>query len=70
VTSQLHPASSIGEATILGWQAAGLLKQSVLKPILFTVDRSLVLRRLGYLRKQDLEALKKSLLSILGISED
>lgn len=70
VTSQAHLTLAIGEAAIAGWKEAGLLKPSVLKPILFTLDRSLVLRKLGYLRQQDLEALKKSLGAILGPSEN
>ncbi len=70
VTSQAHLTVSIGEAALAGWKEAGLLRPSVLKPILFTLDRSLVLRKLGYLRQQDLDALKKSLGAILGPSEN
>ena len=69
VTSQAHLTAAIGEASIEGWREAGLLKPSVLKPILFTLDRSLVLRKLGYLRQQDLESVRKSLNAILGPSE-
>lgn len=70
VTSQAHLTATIGEAAIAGWKEAGLLKPSVLKPILFTLNRSLVLRKLGYLRQQDLESLRKSLTSILGTSDN
>lgn len=69
VTSQAHLTATIGEASIAGWREAGLLKPSVLKPILFTMDRSLVLRKLGYLRQQDLDSVRKSLNAILGSSE-
>lgn len=69
VTSQVRPSASVGEAAIVGWQPAGLLKPSVLKPILFTLERSLVLRKLGRLQQPDLESLRHSLKAILGLSE-
>jgi len=70
VTSQLRPKFAIGESPIADWQGAGLLKPSVLKPILFTLDRRLVLKRLGSLRDQDLAALRRGLQVILGLSEE
>lgn len=69
VTSQAHLTATVGEAQITGWKEAGLLKPSVLKPILVTLDRGVVLRKLGYLRQQDLHSLRKSLSAILGSSE-
>ncbi len=53
VTSQARPTASPGEALVVDWQAAGLLKPSVLKPLLLTVQRGLVLRRLGRLTPKD-----------------
>jgi mRNA interferase MazF len=69
VTSQVHLTATVGEASIAGWKEAGLLKPSVLKPILFTLDRGVVIRKLGYLRQQDLSSLRKSFNAILGSSE-
>ena len=69
VTSQAHVTATVGEAQIAGWKEAGLLKPSVLKPILVTLDRGAVIRKLGYLRQQDLHSLRKSLGAILGSSE-
>ena len=53
VTSQSRPSPSIGEAAILDWQTAGLLKPSVFKPPLLTIQRSLVQRRLGCFTSRD-----------------
>ena len=67
VTSQVRPASSVSEAAIAQWKEAGLLKPSVIKPLLATVGRNLAIRRLGALAPTDLDALRKVLRTILGV---
>lgn len=66
VTSQLRPSSSVGEAAILGWREAGLLKPSVLKPIVTPVDQRLIRGRLGHLVAADLTILRRVLGEIIG----
>ena len=66
VTSQLRPAAGVGEIPVLHWKQAGLLRPSVLKPLLATVERRLLIRKLGRLDTQDCEALGGALRSILG----
>lgn len=66
VTSQVRPIATVGEAAIEGWKEAGLLRSSVLKPLLATVSRDLPIRRLGCLAPGDLDALRKVLRSILA----
>jgi mRNA interferase MazF len=66
VTSQARPAVGVGEIPVQRWKEAGLLKPSVLKPLLATVERRLVLRKLGRLEAQDREALGRGLRTILG----
>ena len=66
VTSQVRPAAGVGEIPVQRWKEAGLLKPSVLKPLLATIDRRLVLRKLGRLDAQDREALGRTLRTILG----
>jgi mRNA interferase MazF len=66
VTSQVRPAAGIGEVTVREWQAAGLLKPSAIKPVLTTVERGLVIRRLGQLNDADREALRQAIQAILG----
>ena len=56
----------MGEVQIQDWRAAGLLKPSVLKPILTTIDPSLVLKKLGQLAPTDQAALRQALSIILG----
>src|SRR6266536_282232 len=51
VTSQSRALPIVGEAFLETWEAAGLLKPSVAKPVLMTVQKSLVLKRLGRLRE-------------------
>jgi mRNA interferase MazF len=66
VTSQARPASGIGESAVDGWKDAGLLKPSVVKPVLATIDRDLILRKLGTLRDDDRAAVQRTLSAILG----
>lgn len=66
VTSQIRPSPGVGEAIIADWEEAGLLKPSVLKPVLATLERGLVLRKLGRLVGEDRQALARVLGAILG----
>jgi mRNA interferase MazF len=68
VTSQVRASGRIGEIPVSGWKEAGLLKPSVLKPLLFTLDRALFLRRLGRLEKSDRRSLRRVLAEILEVS--
>ena len=47
VTSQIKPIPIIGEAAIQMWQEAGLLKPSVIKPVITTIEKKLVFNRWG-----------------------
>ena len=66
VTSQVRPGSGIGESAVEGWKDAGLLKPSVVKPVLARIERDLILRRLGTLRDDDRKAIQRTLSAILG----
>jgi mRNA interferase MazF len=66
ITSQLHPRPRVGEAAIASWSEAGLIKPSVFKPLLATVERSLIRRKLGHLAADDVQALREVLRTILG----
>jgi len=66
VTSQSRPRSAIGEAEIARWKEAGLLRRSVLKPVVATVERGLVLRKLGRLGEEDRDALGRVIEEILA----
>ncbi len=65
ITSQARP-QALGEAAIAKWKEAGLLRPSVMKPVLATIERGLVLRKLGRLADPDRAALRQVLGEILG----
>jgi mRNA interferase MazF len=52
ITSQIRHTAD--EVSLVNWQAAGLLKPSVVKPILSSFDVRLVRRKLGALSASDL----------------
>jgi mRNA interferase MazF len=66
VTSQRRAPTSVGEFAIERWEEAGLLKPSVLKPVVATIERRLVLRKLGVLASKDRLALQRVPATILG----
>lgn len=66
VTSQFKTTPAVGEVVVTEWQKAGLLKASVIKPVLTTAEKRLVLRQLGRLEQADRAALQQSLQIIIG----
>jgi mRNA interferase MazF len=66
VTSQMQSPGYFGDVTVAEWQQAGLLKPSIIKPIFTTVEKGLVLKKLGRLKEGDGAALQEALKSILG----
>jgi mRNA interferase MazF len=66
VTSQMRSAAYFGDVAVNQWQQAGLLKPSVIKPIVTTIDKYLVIKTLGQLNKEDRESLRESFYKILG----
>lgn len=66
VTSQVRANRALGEVAVIGWQAAGLLKPSAIKPVFATLEQSLIIRRLGVLEPADCAALREGIARILG----
>ena len=66
VTSQTRPQPAFGEAAATKWKQAGLLRLSVLEPVVATIERGLVLRKLGRLADEDRAALRQVIGEILG----
>ena len=66
VTSQQPSTLSVGEVQVQDWRGAGLLKPSVLKPVLTTIAPVLVLKKLGRLTPNDQAALRQAFTTILG----
>jgi len=66
VTSQFRATPGLGEVWLAAWQAAGLIKPSVIKPVIATLERTLIIRRLGALSADDTAALRLAIAEILG----
>ncbi len=66
VTSQHATRLFLGEVQVQDWKSAGLLKPSILKPVITTLDPSLILKKLGNLSATDQAALRHALTLILG----
>ena len=66
VTSQIKSVSYPGETMVNQWQQAGLLKPSLIKPVFTTIDKKLIIKKLGSLENEDRSALEKSLKITLG----
>ncbi len=58
VTSQISSTKGFDEVTLDQWKDSGLLKPSVIKPVLATLERGLVLKKLGSLQPSDIEGLR------------
>lgn len=66
ITSQIREPLQLGERLIVDWIAAGLLKPSVIKPIVTSLEKALVIKSLGHLQASDLEGLETVLHQIIG----
>ena len=66
ITSQVRAPLGFGEAHVVDWQAAGLIKPSVLKPVFATIEQVLVVRTMGKLSAADLRALRDMLGQVIG----
>jgi mRNA interferase MazF len=66
ITSQVRSPLTFGETLLADWRAAHLLKASVVKPVLATLEQTLIIRQLGTLSASDQAALSNSLAMVLG----
>jgi len=66
VTSQMQSIHYLGDVPVVDWRQAGLLKPSIIKPVFTTLEKVLILRKLGRLSEGDRAALKQALKAILG----
>ena len=65
ITSRIRDPMGYGEALLHDWPAAGLLKPSLLKPLLFTLEQSGIARQLGALTEDDRHRLDFTLTQII-----
>ena len=66
ISSQIRPRPAFGEFVVGDWKKAGLFAPSAVKPVLTTIERRLVLKKLGQLQSSDVRSLRASLEQILG----
>jgi mRNA interferase MazF len=66
ITSQVRQPPGFGEALVAGWQAAGLIKPSVLKPVFTTIEQGLVIRTMGKFTAADLLTLREAITQAIG----
>ncbi|MEB3310042.1 MAG: type II toxin-antitoxin system PemK/MazF family toxin [Snowella sp.] len=65
VTSQIREPLAFGEMKIEKWLDAGLIKPSVIKPIITTIEKNLIIKSLGNLQLSDLQTLQILLKQII-----
>lgn len=66
ITSQIRRPLAFGEYVLKDWQQAGLLKPSVLKPLIATLEQTQIVKVMGQLSVTDQQGLEKALQAILG----
>lgn len=66
ITSQTSTSLTFGELSISDFLAVGLIKPSVIKPVVTTIEKSLVIKKLGQLQSSDCQNLKNMIQAILG----
>ena len=67
ITGQTRGPMGIGEFLVENWSGAGLLKSSAVKSAISTIEKRLVLKKLGSLSSKDLSALEKALKELLDL---
>lgn len=65
ITSQMRGKLGFAEAYVDNWQQAGLLKPSVFKPLIFSLEQGDILRKLGTLTHEDQQVLHGILQQII-----
>jgi len=66
ITSQIRQPLAFGEYILNDWQQSGLLKPSVLKPLIATLEQIQIVKVMGQLSATDQEGLQHSLKIIVG----
>lgn len=67
ITSHTEKTIGVGECLIKDWSSAGLLKPSAIKPVISTIEQTLVLKKLGRLSFDDLGSIDNALKEFLGL---
>ena len=66
VTSQLRGSGAFGELIVEAWQTAKLIRPSAIKPVLATLEQTLVIKKLGRLSASDQQRLRQTIAALFG----
>lgn len=66
LTGRVRVPFALGESPVAEWQVAGLVKPSMFKPVFATIERLLVVRKMGDLHAQDAATLRRILAAVIG----
>lgn len=67
ITSQTGKTSDIGECVLNNWNEAGLLKPSAIKAAISTIERTLIIRKIGRLSSKDFRLMEDTLKELLDL---
>ncbi len=67
ITSQIRSTLTTGECILQDWQQAGLLKPSLLKPLIATLEQNQIVKVMGQLSDADRNGLENTIQIILGV---
>jgi mRNA interferase MazF len=65
ITSRVRHPLITGEALVSNWEEAGLIRPSIFKPLIATIEKNRVIRILGELSQADQETVKGILSGII-----
>jgi len=68
ITSRISKKPQTGECIITDWNRCGLLKPSVIKPAVTTIENTIVIRTLGTLSTNDNNSVNETIRLLLGLS--
>ena len=66
ISSQFGASPRLGEVIMTDWKKAGLIGPSAVKAVMTTIERRLVIRKLGALSDADRDSVEKALHVILA----
>jgi mRNA interferase MazF len=64
ITSQMRGTGAFGELVVEDWQAAKLIRPSAIKPVLATLEQTLVIKKLGRLSGADQQRLRETVITL------
>jgi hypothetical protein len=66
ITSNTTNTSQRLQVTIQDWKISGLVKESVIKPVVFTIQKTLIKRKCGALDQATVKLLRQTIPKIFG----